>query len=225
MGLGSNDRQGGVRLRIGISTDDKGRKKAVIGMNCPEGTPGAKAVEKAEGQPALDKNGKQVYRLEYDYVEGKITRMENKETDFGKFLDVTISDGKDVFTLRLERGERYWSDFLQRVPLVDFAKPLRLTPYNFKDEEGKTKAGISILQEGHKIKHRWNKENGYVGGPPQAEYDDDEEQWKFGKRNKWLEENVLIPAQEQLSYSGAPVPKGDGTLAETPADDLNDLPW
>jgi hypothetical protein len=54
----------------------------------------------------------------------------------------------------------------------------------------------------------------------------DELKWDFGKRNRWLEENVLLSAQEELAglHSEASRPKTDTkpapVAAEQPEDDL-----
>lgn len=224
MGLGSNNHESSTRLTVGISKDDKGREHAVIGMRCDESTPGAKMVYKKANEPALDKNGNPVYRLEYDYVEGLILGLAKEETDFGKFLSITIRDGANTYRLRLERGSRYWTDFLMRLDNVRLTAPVRLSPYSIK-EEGKKSAnqGIAMRQDGDKVERVWNQANGYEGGPPQAEFDEDEQEWKFGKRNNWLEKNVLDKAIEFLASVTAPTPTA--AVASQQEQDEGDLPF
>jgi hypothetical protein len=215
MALGNNDRNFTTRLRIGTRVDEKGKTHAVVGVRCKEDEPGARPILKADGTHVANKTtGELLYRLEYDFVYGTITAMTITEDDWGKYLDVTINDGGTTYTLRLDRGDRYWTDFLLRLPMLDLTKPITFTPYNFKSEEGKTQQGIAMKQAGQKIARKWTKENDYAGGPPQAEFDEDEQEWKFGKRNRWLEENVVTPAIATLSKSVEPV--ASGTLTNDP---------
>lgn len=219
MGLGTSERGNyATRLRIGTTTDAKGKPHAVVGVRCKEDTPGAKPVLKADGTHiANKKTGELLYRLEYDFIEGHITALAIAEDDYGKYLDVSIEDDAK-YVLRLDRGDRYWTDFCKRLPNVRLAGRVRLTPYNFKNDEGKTVQGISILQDGAKIVSPWNKENGYEGGPPQAEFDEDEQEWKFGKRNRWFEENVIKEAI--ASIGGLALTKAPDAPAGNDEDDL-----
>ena len=192
MAVGHNNQGGNSTfLSVRTSTDDKGRKKSVIAKRCTKDEPGAKLITKADGMPALDKDGNHTYRLEYDFIEGRIRGLEKRVTEFGKYLDIHIQDDR-TYILSLERGDRYWSDFLQRLLNVDLGKTVRLTPYSI-EENGKYNQGISMRQDGMKINRRWTKENNYEGGPPQAEQKEVNEEmvWDFGKRNSWLEANVL----------------------------------
>lgn len=215
MALGNNQRNGGyTSLSVRTSTDDKGRKRAVIAKRCTKDAPGARIVTKADGMPALDKEGNNVYRLEFDYIEGRIVKLEKRTSDYGDFLDVMIHDD-EVYMLSLGRGDRYWGDFMQRLLNVDPSKPVRLTPYNIEDD-GKYNQGISMVQNGQKVTRKWTKENNYEGGPPQAEYDEFEKQWRFGKRNAWLEANVLDVFVTKL---GA-VPVAGPVAAQVDDDDL-----
>ena len=175
---------------------------------------------------ALDKNGNEVFRLEYDFIEGRIVALENEDTDFGKFLNVSIRDGGQVYRLRMERGSRYWADFLMRLPMLNLGEEVRLSPYSIKEEGKKTpNQGIAMKQAGEKIARKWNKENDYAGGPPQAEYDEDEGEWKFGKRNRWLEENVLDPARGTLAKLVSPTSSPAIAVANSSNPDDDDLPF
>ena len=230
MGLGNNDRTFITRLRIGSRLDEKGKTHALVGVRCKENAPGARPVLRMDGTHVSNKKtGELLYRLEYDYVQGTIVAMAITEDEWGKYLDVTISDAGDTFVLRLDRGDRYWTDFLLRLPMLDLKSPTIFTPYNFKNEEDKTQQGIAMKQGVLKIPRKWTKENGYVGGPPQAEFDEDDQEWKFGKRNRWLEENVVGPALTTLGISVVPAAGAstESMKAGQPADNQeeDDLPF
>lgn len=227
MGLGTNERSNVQRLRIGIKTDDKGRKSAVIGLRCEAGTPGAKQVFKSDGEPAMDKDGKNVYRLEYGYVEGRIVKLEKQSVDFGKgnveLLDITITDeAGDVYVLQVDRGDRYWADFLMKLPNVNLSLPVRIAPFNFEGDDGKKMVGVTVTQNGSKVPRKWTKENNYENGPPEATYDEDEKKWLFGKRNKWMDTHIVDWYAAELAAKPTAVP---ATVAEPPAGEEDDLPF
>lgn len=230
MGLGKTQYTDGTKLSIGFSKDDKGRPKAVIGMRVPAGTPKAKQVFKVDGSPALDKDNKEVYRLEYDFLAGRIVALKDREQEFNgkitKYLDVHVNDVGDLYVLSLPRGERYWSDLLLRLNNVDLTKDVKLTPYSIKDDEtGKTGKFLIPYQDGKKVERSWSRDNN-EGGPPQPTQMvvNEENVWDWGPRNKWLEENVLAPAREKLSFLSTPA-EGDAPKAMAPVDgDLNNEP-
>jgi len=239
MGLetSSNNDNAGTFLTVRMGVDDKGRKKAVLAKRCTADTPGARQVFKANGDPAQNKDGENVYRLEYTAVKGRIVGMENVVSEFNgksvKYLNIRIEDGAEHFILVLERGDRYWSDFMMRLPMINIDEPVRMAPYAI-EEDGKFNQGISMQQHGEKVLRKWTKENGYEGGPPMAEQKEinDEVKWDFGNRNKWLEANVLEPAMAKLEAS---IPQGPKPTAEAKVapqqgahiagDDEADLPF
>ena len=86
-----------------------------------------------------------------------------------------------------------------------------------------------MKQDGKKVERRWNKERGYEGGPPAATFDEDEQEWKWGKRNKWMEDNILDPIAQE--FAGI-APPSDGATANAKAPeaapagmDDDDLPF
>lgn len=232
MGLGTNDHSYVPRLKVGVTTDDKGRKKSIIGMRCKEGDKDSKPVYKKDGTPALDKDGNAVYRLEFDYIEGRITKLEQSQTDFGNFLEVTIEDGTSAWVLQLVRGDRYWTDFVMRLPMLDLGAPVRMSPYSIENADGKHNMGIAMRQAGEKIERKWTAANGYEGGPPMAEFNEDEGKWMFGKRNRWLDEMVVGPVRAKLASTAplsppaavAPAPVSGGDLPSEEGDN-DDLPF
>ena len=243
MGLEANDQyEGGATfLTVRMGTDDKGRKRAILAKRCPADTPGAKQVFKANGEAAVNKDGDAVYRLEYPALTGQIFKLESTESEYNgktvKYLQVHVSDQGEHYILTLERGYRYWSDFLMRLPNVRLSEPVRLAPYAI-EEDGKFNQGISMKQNERKVERKWNAANGYENGPPMAEQIEinDEVKWDFGKRNRWMEANVLAEAIEELKVVGgdpAAARKPDSTpapsqsarpkvtpLSEMPDDDL-----
>ena len=234
MGLETNDQyEGGATfLTVRMGTDAKGRKKAILAKRCSPEEIGAKQVFKANGDPALNKDGEAVYRLEFPALFGKITKLAKAESEYNgktvRYLQVHVMDRGELYVLTLERGDRYWSDFLMRLPMIDLDVPVRLAPYAI-EEDGKFNQGISMRQDDEKISRKWTKENDYKDGPPMAEQVtvNDEVQWDFGKRNKWLEERVVDPTAEYLEKQTEALAKADAkpmpkAAASAAAGDEND---
>lgn len=227
MGLGNNTSVNGTRLTIGIGKDDKGRDKAVIAKRCAPDVPGARPSMMKDGTQAVNKKtGEAIWRLEYDFLEGVIVGLEKRETDFGKFLDIHIDDVGDRYILSLDRGERYWTDFLYRLGGVDLNDRVKLTPYSIPDEDsGRTGKFLVIYQGGAKVERAWTKANDYAGGPPQGEQKEinEEVKWDFGARNRWLEEKVLEPIREKLRFLNTP-PNDEAPLPTEapPEEELDD---
>jgi hypothetical protein len=199
----TSERTDATYLTIRTSTDAKGYKRAVLAKRVPEGTPGARQVFKADGMPALNKEGGTVWRLEYDELAGHIAAVQEHTADYGdgktqQYMRLVITDGEAQYVLDLERGDRYWADVLMRLPNVDLADAVTIAPYNFLDIDNRPVVGVSLLQAGVKVMRAWSKATPAGEGPPQPTFDEDEQEWKWGKRNKWLEDNVLRPIGAKL---------------------------
>ena len=218
-------------LRVGVGEDDKGRKRAVLARRVKEGTPGAVQVFKGTGDPALDKDGNTVWRTEHPFIEGRIIKIERRQPEYnGKPVDelnisLVDADGELVI-LQLTKGDEYWGDFAQRVPGVDFAKPVKIAPYMIprQDKQGNTIEGkynrmLVLRQDGAKIERQFKRDD--PDGPPPVTYDEDEKKYLWGKRNNWLDKGPIEEAIKLASFHNNPEPTPD----EVPGEgmDFNDI--
>ena len=87
------------------------------------------------------------YELSYDSLEGMITGISFAEGQFGKQLLVTI----DGIILAMSMKSNYADDMMKKLPNIDLTKSAKFSPYNFTGDDGKTKKGISIMQNDAKI--------------------------------------------------------------------------
>ena len=222
----SSGGRGGLYFTIGSTHDDKGRKKACFGLRCAKDTPNAKQVFKQDGTPALDKKGAEVWRLENDFINERIIDLVDETSEYGRRLVVLFNGGQ----LALPHGERYWTDFLLRLPNVDLSKPVRLKPHMSLDEE-KSKPGkerydyyMTMRQggsapdgsDGDKIERAFTQANNYgrnedgTGGLPAGEQVEDPKTgnlvWSFLKRNKALE-GIVAQTKEKLKVINASTPQ------------------
>jgi len=202
-------------LRVGIGKDEKGRDRAVIGKRAKEGDPGAVQVMFREGEAAKDKDGNPVYRIEYGYIDGMITKIEREQAEFnGKTVDLlnlTFSTDQGAYRLQLTRGDDYWIDFALRCKGIDWTKPVKITPYSIPQENNpKFSNRLLVPSQGdEKIKRlfmlKWHKEEGAApepepGTPPPYTYDHEEGAWKRKKTWNWLDQNCVQEAIDKVSF-------------------------
>jgi len=178
---------------IGIKSDGKFHEKV------DEGTEGA-VLRKYE---LKDGTKGEKWELLYRSIEKvRITKIEFETGDFGENILTTFSDGKDEVTWSEGTGTNFGTDYMKKLPNVDFSYPVAVMPYAFEDERGKERRGVSIYQNGDKITNFfWDSEAGTTcNGFPQPEGDKelyDSDDWKvyfIGVRKflvAFIKENVV----------------------------------
>lgn len=165
----------------------------------PEGTEGAvrREYETSDGAKGVK------YEILVHSIEGTITHLSLFEGDYGKNVMIHFGDEdpKETVTISLNLNSNYGEEFLKRLPNIDLSKEVKLTPYSFENEQGKTVRGINVEQGGEKIfsyyhdydkktkKTTVNKKNGYPELPEQKMLDKwDSDDWKmyFTKARKFM---------------------------------------
>jgi hypothetical protein len=245
MGLGGFTSGGNATfLTIGMGADEKGRPRAVIGRRAKQGDPGAVQVFKKENDPALDKDGNPVYRTEYLFIEGTVTKIERKpgfdEKPDGK-LAIYIGDASGEYCLELNKTtssgkvNEYWLDFALRCDDIDWSKPVRFSPYSIPDEREPKYSNKHLVpsQGGQKImkkyKIKWLREPGAEldpNQPPPFTYDADEGAWRKGKTLRWLEDGPIQRAIDKVAFlNGAPSGINDGfdSLGKVPIENQQEV--
>ena len=134
-------------------------------------------IEKKDGSK------KEVWELNYDTVDGKITSIEIDETgDFGDQLKINMVDGGEFFTVTLSMAGREAKGFLCVLKNVDLKTNITLAPYNFTSkEDGRQVIGMNIYQGGvgkeFKVKPYFSKET--PNGLPQVPEGSDKDEFKI----------------------------------------------
>lgn len=221
MGLGSFSTGGSATyLRIGMGKDDKGNPRAIIGKRAKEGDPGAVQVFKADGNPAIDKDGHAVYRTEHAFIEGVVKRIARDEPEYNgkkvEVLNITIDAGVgQLFVLQLDKGDQYWGDLALRMPGIDWTKSVKLVPYSIPREDNPDKRNRYFVpyQGGNKIVKAWDEKSDPATAPPPPVFDKDEKKWLWGKRNNWLDVNVVQEAIDMVAFLNERAPADDADLA------------
>lgn len=129
----------------------------------PEGTEGA---VKREYELKDGTKGSKT-ELVFNKITGKITDIKIFDGDFGKLLQLTITDEAGDMVLSVSTAQNFGEDLMKKLPNIDLDKEVSLAPYAFEDEKGKSKKGVTVTQDEVKIKNYFYDEekkevtNGY----------------------------------------------------------------
>lgn len=227
-------------LTIGIGVDEghknkqypKGKPRAVVGRKAQKGDPGAVQVFNADGTPSISKKtGEEVYRTEFAFIEGVVTKIERADSDFGANLNISMVDlTGDSFTLQLKRGKDYWIDFALRCEDIDWSRPVKFSPYSIPDEKDPKYSNRHLVpsQGGAKVMKKWKiswmrelpTEPLPSNEPPPYTYDVDEAEWKKGKTLNWLDAGPIQRAIDKVAFLNVSDVPGD----EPPMDEHPNAP-
>ena len=106
----------------------------------------------------INKAGKEVHEEFYDSLIGQIKDLKTKESEYGKFWVITVTDGSINYMLEMKYSSVYSVSFLKALPNVDLKKPVTLSPKLYIDGDKKSSV-LFINQNGAAIKHFFTKEN------------------------------------------------------------------
>jgi hypothetical protein len=101
--------------------------------------------------------GKIVHEEIYSFVEGTITDIQTKDSEYGKSWLVTIEDNGEKYVLQMDYSSGYSSAFLKALPNVDVTKKVKLSP-KMTIEGDKKKTTLFINQGGTAAKHFYTKD-------------------------------------------------------------------
>jgi hypothetical protein len=162
-----------------------------------EGTEGA---VRREYETSDGKKGVKIERIAQT-ITGRLTNISIYEGDYGKLLQLTMGDNDLIISLPTQSS--FGEDVMKKLPNIDVEKDVKLSPYSFVDENGKTRKGISIVQDGVKVENYYHEKkgdkyvaiNGYPDIPADAKSYDSED-WKlfFGQARKFLVSQVQAHA-------------------------------
>lgn len=166
----------------------------------PEGTEGA---VKREYETSTGEKGVK-YELVFNTLVGHVTGVAFHDGDFGKLLQLTVNDGKGDMILSLSTATNFGEDVMKKLPNIDFTKECSFSPFSFTNEKGKSVKGVSIVQEGEKIKNFFQSTDPEIKEPingyPKAKGDTtkySKDKWKIyflearEFLTEYIEENVV----------------------------------
>jgi len=109
----------------------------------------------------INKNGRIVYEVFYDFIDGVIMNISIKAHDeYGKFWQVVLKDEESgtVQNLQFNYSSGYANGFLKALPNIDLSQKVKIIP-NAKKEADKTKTTIFLKQFDKVIKWYFTKAN------------------------------------------------------------------
>lgn len=207
-----------------------GNKENAVYLSIRNGKVSRYSKTKEEGTTTVKTQaGEERYYFFYDYVDGLITGLKTKQTEFAgqkkTYLVVSLNDEGENYQMEIDLESNYFQSFANAVLNADVNAPIKIIP-TMKEVDGKKNTGMIIMQNGQAMKWKFTKEN--PGGMPDivvtrnkknevVDVDrDDRNNFLFAELDKWLSGAV--------SASKAPLPVAD-VFEEANDLDVNDLPF
>ena len=174
------------------------------------------------------------FELVFDSIDGHIADIEIFEGDYGKNLILTMDFGEDAepVGISVNTATPFGEDLMKKLPNINFNEVVELSPYSFEDDEGKSRRGISIKQNGEKIQSFFydpqanEGKGGNVNGYPDPQGDTsayDKDDWKiyFTQARKFLvkytEEHIITMFEKKNPAPAPAAPAAPAATTETPA--------
>lgn len=156
-----------------------------------EGAPGAvrRDYETSDGKKAHK------FELVYKAVNGFVKDMHFKDSDFGEQFVLVLEDGEEIYQIQTPVDGRYFQDFAKKVSNIYLDMDFSIAPYDFEDENGNKRSGLTIKQEGQKVENWFWDGKKVVNGFPKPEgntkeYSSDDWKIHFIKVKKFLKAHV-----------------------------------
>lgn len=149
------------------------------------------------------------YELVFSSWEGIIRDMEFVEGDYGDQCKIHFDDAVIV----LPTAGRYFSNFAEKVMNADLSKSIVFHPFDMEGDDGKRVTGVSVQQDGEKLKsYYWTGEKKEKGFP-------EVDQEKATRKTYWKAyfsevEGFLADELSKLEFTAAPPVKEEDPLKE-----------
>lgn len=153
--------------------------------------------------------GKIVHEETYAFVEGTITDIQTKDSDFGKSWLVTIRDGNEAYILQMDYSGGYSSAFLKALPNVELSSKVKISP-KMTIEGDKKKTTLFINQHGKAAKHFFTKDHPN-GLPPMV-------QKKMKGKIQWDDSEMMEFFEAMVKEEILPRLKNQPVAADVTAD-------
>lgn len=156
----------------------------------------------------VNKNGRVVFEEFYDYIDGLIINISTKDSDYGKFWMITLSDGDQSQVLQFNYSSGYANAFLKCLPNIDLNSKVKLIP-SLKTEGDKKKTALFITQHGEPVKWYYTRE--HPNGLPELE------QKKVKGKMVWDDSEAMAFLEKMVMTEIVPkLPKAGGAPAAEP---------
>ena len=186
-----------------------------IAQTVEKGTEGARLRE----YELSDKSKGSKYELVFKNWEGRIHGIEFKDGTYGVTCNIDLGDA----ILSLNTSDRYFQEFASKLPNGDITKPFLFHPYSM-EVDGKTKKGISLQQDGEKLKNYYYDGEKSLHDFPEV----DQEMLGKLKKNYWKiffaeVAAFLIGELEKIEFEAPKVVEDEEPV--TAEENVEDLPF
>jgi len=162
------------------------------------------------------------YEKVYDELSGLVTGISFNEGKYGTSLHVVVKDEESII-LTAGLSTSFAEDLMKKIPNFNLTKSVTIRPYSFDDDKGKNRKGVTVWQEGEKIKSFFHDENNkpIEGFPvPEKDYKDcDKDDWRifFIKQRKFLRNYLETSTDLVVNFEG----EDFGEIDETNSSNIN----
>tara|TARA_R110000803_G_scaffold78075_1_gene143081 strand:+ start:7400 stop:8194 length:795 start_codon:yes stop_codon:yes gene_type:complete len=144
------------------------------------GHKGAQVRQRTKGK----NEGKDVFYYVINSVDGLLSDITLRETDFGEFLSVEFTDVDEVYVVSLgDVFGRFAKDFIRRIESVDLASEVVFGTWVMEADNGKTYSGVRLYQVGEKIEYVYANED---LPPPIEKTRGGKTSWDFSDQEEFL---------------------------------------
>lgn len=219
--MGVHKREKVTYFQVGANGD--------IRLTVPKGTPGA---VRREYEDRETKEVKVKYELIYTEIDGMIGDITIMTGKFGDNLIIPLKDTVTGETLCLSLGvtSNFGEDFMKKMPSIDYTKPVKLVPYSFTTDKGKTKKAITVYQNNVKLSDYFRDAEGKnINGLPEPEGDTKsytKDDWKiyylttrkflinFNKTAGYIKDKAAVAASTPLVPNAPTLPVYDEVIPD-----------
>lgn len=206
---------------MGLETDDRSNR---IFLSIMKGRITLKVDANTEGaKQRTNKLGTVVWEKHYTSLTGIIIYIRTRDhAEYGKFWDIGVQDGADVFSLQFPYNSGYAMGFLKRIESVNLAIPVKFNPY-YIPEEGtdKFRSFLILYQNDKKIPSLYTREN--PNGLPELKEItvDNKKTWDSTDQMKFFEDILDNEVRPNLTKPGEALQQESEA---SPPDDVKDQP-
>lgn len=152
--------------------------------------------------------GKKVYYYIFNDVEGLLTNVYLKETDFGEFLNIELTDADEKYVISLgDVFSRHSKDFIRRMDSIDLKENIAVGTWSMEGDNGKNYSGVRLYQNGEKIDYVLQTED--LPAPVERKKGKKKE-WDYSEQEEFLYERIESFIDENFKGNGKDEDGEDG---------------
>jgi len=158
----------------------------------------------------VNKMGREVHEEFYDSMDGWLTDIKTKQSEYGKFWVITLKDNETYYNLEMKYASGYATSFLKALPNADLSQFITLSPKLIVD--GDKKQSVLFISQNQKgLKHFWTKDNPRDLPPMVKIKRKGIEEWDDTDRMEYLENYVKDNILPKIKPTLQDVNEGDDT--------------